>query len=164
MIPPGAHKSMGTFSIFSLQLISTIKHGCQHFLGKNLYTNLVSKVFVAATWQTGHLNHLALITSRPYIHKSHRTIAKKKKKKKKRRRSSFMSGTGTAPNIYIPWLNAERVGKNAQFLAWNGLIAYFPSCCLRDWLLITLHLHAHWNLSLWDTEGLSMLSGIRSHW
>ena len=41
----------------------------------------------------------------------------------------------------------------SQFLPRKDLIAYFPSRCLRAWLLINLYLSAHCNPSLWDTDG-----------
>lgn len=82
---------------------------------------------------------LALISSRACIHESHRTVAN---------RESVLKRHVWALTVVIPsGLNTEGTGKNAHLPVFpgRGLTAHSISCCLRIWLLISMHIRGDYN-------------------
>jgi len=66
------------------------------------------------------------------------------------------------PTSTHPGFHVEGTGKNSifQFLPGKGLTTYFPSCCLRFQLLISLYVVADWNPlgSLRNLVGIPVVS------
>lgn len=108
---------------------------------KELIHKFSVQIFHGCHLTDRHPNHLA---SRVYLPKSHRTI--------KQFLNRHMKMT---PSLYT-WAQCKQRRQKMSiswFLPRKDLIAYFSSCCLSAWLLISLHLGVHCSPSLWDTDG-----------
>ena len=83
------------------------------------------------------------------------------------KKEAVFKWTHPSPQGYTPRLSIERVGKNSYLpvSCWEGFECNFYRCCLRIWLLISLHLGADCGVPFGTPTGLGTPSttGMANH-